>query len=359
MDPGFSATFTWDVDLLSGYDSEFVPNLSRRPGAGSFFGFRNPTLAAQLAAWEPDSLLVFGYNSVSHIRSIIWAKRRGIRLIFRGDSHLLGRGGMPPVKRFVLTRLYSAFDAMLFVGNANREYFKYLGVPDGRLYFAPHSVNASQFDPAGAGVRVAAERWRIEIGVAPAERVVLFAGKFLPAKQPLELLRAYCTAPRPGWVLIFVGSGTEEEALRRAAAESPAGCRVLVLPFANQSEMPSRYLASELFVLPSKGHYETWGLAVNEAMHMGIPCLVSDLVGCQRDLVADGETGWVFDPDKNGALANSLGSALDALSNGDQRERIKSAARERISHYGYAEAANGLERALSGEAAGKLHETCG
>ena len=61
------------------------------------------------------------------------------------------------------------------------------------------------------------------------------------------------------------------------------------LPFANQSEMPARYLLADLFVLPSLGNSETWGLAVNEAMHMGVPCLVSDLVGCQQDLVTDGD----------------------------------------------------------------------
>jgi glycosyltransferase involved in cell wall biosynthesis len=53
--------------------------------------------------------------------------------------------------------------------------------------------------------------------------------------------------------------------------------------------MPARYLLADLFVLASRGLYETWGLAVNEAMHMGVPALVSDRVGCQRDLVRDKE----------------------------------------------------------------------
>jgi glycosyltransferase involved in cell wall biosynthesis len=68
--------------------------------------------------------------------------------------------------------------------------------------------------------------------------------------------------------------------------------------------MPARYLLADIFVLPSRGHYETWGLAVNEAMHLGVPCLVSDLVGCQRDLVTPGETGWVFSADDPEALAS-------------------------------------------------------
>ena len=49
-DPQFGATFAWDVDLLSGYEAEVVPNRSRDPGTHRFGGLSNPTLRARLAA---------------------------------------------------------------------------------------------------------------------------------------------------------------------------------------------------------------------------------------------------------------------------------------------------------------------
>jgi hypothetical protein len=49
-DPQFGATFQWDVDLLAGYDSEFVPNVARDPGTHHFRGLDNPQLTARLAA---------------------------------------------------------------------------------------------------------------------------------------------------------------------------------------------------------------------------------------------------------------------------------------------------------------------
>ncbi len=97
----------------------------------------------------------------------------------------------------------------------------------------------------------------------------------LPAKQPRRLLDAFLALDRPDTALVLVGDGPESAALRERARSAPAG-RVHFLPFANQSEMPSRYLLADVFALPSRGLYETWGLAVNEAMHMGLPCLVSD-----------------------------------------------------------------------------------
>src|SRR4051812_25074834 len=91
-DRQFNATFQWDVDLLSGYDHEFVPNDARDPGTHHFRGLHNPTLPARLAAWRPTTVLLFGYNWSSHLRAIMSARLRGIPLLFRGDSHFLGRG---------------------------------------------------------------------------------------------------------------------------------------------------------------------------------------------------------------------------------------------------------------------------
>ncbi len=56
-DPGFQATVQMqDVDLLGGYESEFVPNTARSPGTDHFWGLRNPTLTvARLAAWRPGA----------------------------------------------------------------------------------------------------------------------------------------------------------------------------------------------------------------------------------------------------------------------------------------------------------------
>ena len=349
-DPQFGARIQWDVDLLSGYDCEFVPNASARPGAERFFGFRNPALPARLGAWKPGSLLLFGYKWATHLRAAAWARRRGVPILFRGDSHLLGRRSAPPHARLALRALYSQFAAFLYAGAANREYFEAFGVPRRKLFFAPHSVNAELFDRDNPGHCADAQRIRSELGVGPGTRIVLFAGKLVAAKQPVELLRAFLEARREDTALVYVGEGAERDRLQALAAEhagAPGAPPIRLLPFANQSQMPSRYLLADLFVLPSRGDNETWGLAVNEAMHMGIPCLVSNRVGCQRDLVTPGETGWVFDADDPRALARTLSLALAELGSAQRREQIGRAIRHRIAGYTYAKTTDGLLAALA------------
>jgi glycosyltransferase involved in cell wall biosynthesis len=339
-DPRFEATFLWDVDLLSGYESEIVPNISQQPGAESFRGFNNPQLTGRIGAWRPDALLLFGYAYVSHLRTIAWARFHGVPLLFRGDSHLLGRTA-PGWRAFPLRLLYRQFAALTYVGAANHAYFATLGVPEKKLFFAPHAIDQDLFDPTSSAPQAAANALKRQLGIAPSTRVVLFAGKLVEAKQPRELLEAFLALQLPDTTLVFVGEGDQKPSLIARAATAPPGT-VHFLPFANQSEMPARYLLADIFALPSRGLYETWGLAVNEAMHMGVPALVSDRVGCQQDLITPGETGWVFDSMNPADLRAKLAEALTA-----DLAAFKPRVANRVAGYTYAIATEGLLRALA------------
>ncbi|HYP17003.1 MAG TPA: glycosyltransferase family 4 protein, partial [Opitutus sp.] len=246
--------------------------------------------------------------------------------------------------RVALRVLYAQFRAITYVGAANREYFSTLGVPTRRLFFAPHAVNHEFFDPGRPEPQAEARRLRDELGIAPGTRVVVFAGKLVPSKQPRQLLAAFAALRPESAALVFVGDGEEKSALVKDARLARPGS-VHFLPFANQTQMPARYLLGDVFALPSKGYYETWGLAVNEAMHMGVPALVSDLVGCQQDLVTDQKTGWVFRANDPDHLRDRLAAALRA-----DLQPFRKRVAYRIAHYTYAQATEGLMRALAAAA---------
>lgn len=345
-DRQFEATVKWDIDLLSGYDHEFVPGVAGDPGTHHFSGLDNPSLGRRLAAWRPGALLLFGYKWKSHLRAIAWARRKRVPLLLRGDSHFIGRGPPSFLRRLPLALLFSQFAGFLHVGAANRDYFSTLGVPARRLFFAPHAVDATLFDPTQPAPRAAAAATRAQLGLTPETKVVLFAGKFLPAKQPVELLRAFLALNPPETALVFVGDGPERDTLVQLSASARPGS-VFLLPFANQSEMPARLLLADLLVLPSGGLFETWGLVVNEAMCLGVPALVSDRVGCQRDLVIPGETGWVFQHDDPVDLKRQLAAALTTMRNPEHAQQLRLRVRSRIAGYSYAQTTQGLLTALA------------
>jgi len=339
-DPQFQRTVQWDTDLLSGYEWEMVPNTARRPGTEHFWGLQNPKLSQRLHNWRPDAVLLFGYNYATHLRLIATARRKKLPLVFRGDSHLLGRETLGGPRRWLLRWLYRQFSAVTYVGAANRAYFRTLGVAGNRLFFAPHSVDATHFRVTPEHDAEAA-RLRHALGLGD-RRVILFAGKFVSAKQPVELLRAFIDSAAPQRdALVYVGDGPEKAQLETFTRSVPNHC-IRFLPFANQSEMPARYRLADIFCLPSRGLYETWGLAVNEAMHMGRPCLVSDRVGCQQDLVTDGVTGWVFPSEDAASFRAKLTQALST-----DIDQMRPAIAQRIAGYTYEQTTAGLFAALA------------
>lgn len=337
-DRQFNRRFQWDVDLLTGYAFEFVPNVAADPGTHHFNGLDNPALRARLVAYAPDAILLFGYAYRSQLGL---ALRPPAPLIFRGDSHLLGHRPPSLAKRTLLRLLFSRFTAITHVGQANRAYFRRFGVPDARLHFVPHCVDDAHFRLTPA-VADRAQQQRLALGLT-GKFVFLFAGKLVPDKDPAGLLDAFIAAKVPDSVLVLVGEGSERPALEARAAGHRD--RVHFLPFTNQSEMPSVLALADVVALPSRGIYETWGLVVNEAMHLGIPCLVSDRVGCQRDLVTEGETGWVFPAGDPAALAAALLRAAAALRADRTGWRNRVAAR--IAGYTFARAAAGLREVLT------------
>ncbi len=174
------------------------------------------------------------------------------------------------------------------------------------MRIAPHSVDTWRFaDTERQGTRLA-ERWRAELAIPDGQPVLVYAGKFIPKKDPTLLVQAFGKLSLPAHLVMF-GNGELENDLRRAAS---GNFRVHFRPFQNQVAMPAVYRVGDLFVLPSRGPGETWGLALNEAMASARPVVASSRVGGARDLIAQGANGWIFEAGNQEALIGVLNQGL-------------------------------------------------
>jgi glycosyltransferase involved in cell wall biosynthesis len=341
LDKGFGRAISWDVPLLDGYASEFVPNVSRNPGTHHYRGIDNPGLVSALKAFAPSAVLCIGYNYASFMRLLFRRPLGNVPLLHRGDSHRLvpRRGLRARVRQWLLKFLFRRFRAFLYVGSANRAYLTMHGVPDERLFFCPHAIDNDRFTTAWPETQAAAFAWKRELGIPDEKAVILFAGKFNDTKRPLDLLAAFKRGGLVDAALLYVGEGHLEAQLR---AESKAVPNVYFAPFQNQSLMPRTYAAADLVVLPSYPG-ETWGLCINEAQCLGRAVIVSNVVGCGSDLVEHGKTGFVFPATNVDALADCL---RDALADRERLKAIGEAGRQRVRNYNYAAATKGLMDAL-------------
>lgn len=389
-DVKFGKEFAWDIPLMEGYDFEVVPNTSSEPGTHHRQGLINPDLVERVKAWKPDAVHITGYNYVSHGQAIKELSKAGIPVIFRGDSHLLDDRG--PwwkwwIKKSWLSRVYSRPQGFTYVGRNNRDYYRAFGVPERKLFPVPHTIEVGRFAEPHEELEANALAWRRELGIPDENFVFLYAAKLEPRKRPMELLEAFLAADIPKTTLLFVGSGELEEALKEKAADfshrltridadgvraaAPTGLggecsrrgtpgarkapsertddgqlpaansrgSVVFLEFQNQSVMPVVYRLGDALVLPS-GYGETWGLAVNEAQACGRPSLVSDCVGCARDIVREGENGMTFRTDD----WEDCGRVMRKMANGEWRSKREAI---RAGAWGF-DTACGVDALLSG-----------
>ena len=302
---GFETAFDWDVDLTSGYSHEFLTNVARRPGTDHFRGCDTPGIGAHLRQGQYDAVLVLGWHLKSYLQGLLAAKRLGLPVLVRGDSHLMtGRSLLKrSAKAIAYPPFLRLFDAALYVGERSRAYYRHYGYPAERLFFSPHCVDTAWFaeratDEARAGLRA-------RLGLAPTTTALLFAGRLVAFKRPLDVIEAaaLCRARGQDVEVIIAGEGDQRGALVEAAAGAEVPLHML--GFRNQTEMPPAYAAADLLVLPSDSR-ETWGLVANEALACGRPIAVSDACGCAADLARDGQAGATFAFGNVEALADRI-----------------------------------------------------
>lgn len=342
-DQEFNADVAWDVDLLGGYSARFLATVagggSQDPMAVSARG-----VGRMIDTVRPEAVLIVGYSPAFHRRAWIGAWRRGLPILFRGETTDLAqttRRDVAAVRDVALRLAYRSCARVLYVGERARRHYRAHGVADDRLVFSPYCVDATPFACAEDDrmrLRTAA---RAELKIADDQLMLVFSGKLSDRKGVDTIVPAVRRLPpaiRDRVVIVCVGDGTLRPALEAdAQAETPVP--LIVLGVQPQAGLSRWYHAADLLLLPSR-RSETWGLVVNEALQHGLPVVVSDHVGCAPDLI-DVNTGTMCDAGSIESLSAAMTRALVLVG----RAEVRQACRTKVSGYSVDRAAAGLAEA--------------
>lgn len=342
-DPGFGKIIEWDIPLLEGYPFEFLENVSPEKGSHHFKGIDNPSIISSIDKFKPDAILVYGWAFKSHLKAMRHFKKR-IPVLFRGDSTLLDHMSFPDkIKRLLFLRwIYRHIDFALNVGTNNFNYFRKSGVSVRQLVHTPHAIENDRFATISDSCKRYADDLRFRLNILPGSLVFVFAGKMESKKDPAILLEAFaqCNFNNPVH-LLMVGNGELEVTLREKYQHIPG---IHFMDFQNQLLMPAIYEVADVFVLPSKGPGETWGLSVNEAMANGKAIVVSDKCGCAIDLVISGVNGYIFTA---GDLAHLKIILHQLARNKSGLDSMKAASKEIIEDYTTTRVAENIEKVVN------------
>lgn len=292
---GFGVQFAWDIPLLEGYRYRFLHNSAAQPAVTTFAGVNTPEIATIIAQEKFAAVLVNGWHYRSAWQAIRACWRTRTPVLVRSDSHLhTPRHPLKKVAKWPFYRWFvRKFDACLAAGTWAREYFLHYGASPAKIFTSPHTIDVARFARAAESLRVQRAALRQEWGLAADAVVFLFVAKFVDKKRPADFIAALAQAAarNPRICGLMVGDGPLR-ALCEAQAKTQ-GAPIAFAGFLNQSQITKAYAAADMLIMPSDGG-ETWGLVVNEALACGVPCLVSDAVGCGPDLIRRQETGEVF-----------------------------------------------------------------
>lgn len=344
-DREFGTSFAWDTDLLGGVRSQFISRVATG-GAASYEALGGKAVAPTLQGLAPKTVMSLGYSHPFDRAGLKWACRQSVSLLFRGETsdHARSRGLIKTLVRdWMLRDLYKRCAGLLYVGERSRAHYRRLGVPESRLFFSPYCVEGAAFqstDEDRAAMRCPARR---RLGIAEDAVVILYSGK-LSERKGVDLLpqavRLLPAGIQRRASLLFVGDGALRPQLERECLQIPR-IPAIFTGFQNQSALSALYHAADLLVLPSRT-METWGLVVNEALMHGLPCVVSQQVGSQPDLVVPGRTGSVSLGLDAHALAQALSEVMPWAGSRDTAE----ACRSQVARYTTRAAAEGISQAL-------------
>jgi PEP-CTERM/exosortase A-associated glycosyltransferase len=346
----------WEPVLLTS-GKHYAPGPAReRIGEWEFLRTRAPTGLAARLPWVRELAIVSDLNRKLHevigevhpqilhahspvlnaVSAIRAGRRHAIPIVYEiralwedaAASHgTHGQAGLRyRVTRAVETRALHRADAVTTICEGLREDAIARGVPGDKVTVIPNAVDRNKF--AGPGIPDPALATRLGLS----GKIVLgFFGSFYAYEGLDLLLRALpdMRHRRADIAILLVGGGPEEERLRALAGELDLGPSVVFAGRVHHEEMRRYYDLVDLLVFPRISSRLTelvTPLKPLEAMAQE-RIVVASSVGGHRELIRDGETGYLFPPGDPQRLAKGV---LAALADQESWPRIRAQASEFI-----------------------------
>jgi UDP-glucose:(heptosyl)LPS alpha-1,3-glucosyltransferase len=198
-----------------------------------------------------------------------------------------------------------------------REHYPALAERVATIY---NGIDTVRFAPGAHAAK--ARELRSALRIPPERLVAAFVASEWERKGLTPLIHALALAP--GWELVVAGGG-DEQRYRELAEAAGVGGRVHWLGVTREVEVV--YGLADAFVLPTD--YESFSLVTFEAAASGLPILATAVNGV-RELIADGENGFLIDRDPH-----SIARRLEQLAaDPSLRGRLGEAARQSALAFG-------------------------
>ncbi len=289
----------------------------------------NPDVWPRLREFGPDVVITTGFNP-THLIAFALAVTLGARHVAMTDGTVDSEASLSVVHRWLRRLVYARTQAFIGASEGSLALYRRFGVAESALFKSHLCADNPAF-------KAAAARPRRDVDL-------IYCGRWVASKSPLFAIAvAEAVGRRLGRrvVLLLLGAGELEGAMRSAADAAAPWVDARFGGFASQAELPLHYARSRLLLFPSAG--EPWGVVANEACAAGVPVIVSPHAGAANDLVRDGDNGRVLALD----VARWCEAASALLSDDAAWQRMSRRCLELVDDYTYDNASAGIAAAVA------------
>jgi glycosyltransferase involved in cell wall biosynthesis len=187
-----------------------------------------------------------------------------------------------------------------------RDIIERLQIPPSRITAVAGAVDCHRFHPAISGDPI-----RQEFGLSPSTPLAGIVARIAPSRGHLTLVEAFAQVHKaiPTARLLIVGKGEFRPQVEQRVADLGITEAVIFTGY-READLPEILGALDVFVLMAPGSEGSCRAAL-EAMAVGKP-VVATRTGALEDIVLDGETGLLIEPQAGIALAHAISRLLRA-----------------------------------------------
>jgi glycosyltransferase involved in cell wall biosynthesis len=347
FDPEFNLQIRWEMDLLGGYQSEFVA------GADSNVSPLDPIpdsdLTDRLRRFDPAIVYVHGFYHPLCRAAFFWALLNRKRIVYWSDSENRQHRSRLTLlrKQLTLRPLFSLVDAFLTIGDWNEAYYISYGVPRRKLFRSPNPIDSPAIERAMAERTRHRAEIRQRLHVPEDALLAIAVGKLIARNRPCDLIEAAIALDRKPAarrvVIALLGDGPDRAEIEKLTAGAGRDC-VRLPGFIGVDELPAFYVGADLLLHPASANPHP--KAIGEAVTAGLPIIVSDRVGSigSSDDVREGRNGIVHPCGDIAALEHALRRVAD---DGALRSSMAAASLEIARHRTLEESVKGFLTAIA------------
>jgi glycosyltransferase involved in cell wall biosynthesis len=216
--------------------------------------------------------------------------------VFKGNSLFIGKTVVPYLKRHIAGWLFLSFEEKQQVTTAGH-------LPAGKVFVTKNIVRTKQF--------VKDELFKKKLNLPSDYKILLYVGRLIKEKGAYHVIEAFAQVKdKYPVVLLIVGWGPEEAALKQLCMQHELGNKVIFTGFIPEQQVVTYYASSDILVFPTY-FPEGFPMSLFNSVAAGLPVITTP-TRAATDYLSDPENCLWVKPQDTDSVATAMHTLLQS-----------------------------------------------